>query len=230
MATAVIAGLSFSYIPLMGWLLINSKTHFTVPLTNFDYKPWRLFFFALGLPSFICGIVMLLLPESPKFLFSKGDEEGALNILRRVYGINNGGDGKYSVTRILEDPDFNVEATCADRDEPSNSFLFMWHQILQLVSKKFIWKTMITLLLQFSIFGSSQSLYVFFPELINPLVQHSLEEDGESLTMCEVYENHRKNVTFFVDEQDLVSRLLNLKFILIGVFNFLATRTVHGNS
>jgi VNT family MFS transporter (synaptic vesicle glycoprotein 2) len=210
MATAVIAGLSFNYITLMGWLVIDFKIHFTVPLTNFDYKPWRLFFFALGLPSFICGIVMLFLPESPKFLFSKGDEEGALNILRKIHRINNGGDGKYSVTRILEDPEHeDHHNTCADLDEPTNSFLFMWHQILHLVSKKFIWKTMITLLLQFFIFGSSQCLYVFFPELINPLVQHSLEEDGESLTMCEVYENHRKNVTSFVDEQDLVSRLVN---------------------
>jgi VNT family MFS transporter (synaptic vesicle glycoprotein 2) len=49
------------------------------------------------------AILLIFLPESPKFLLSQGDCEGALNIFRKIYHINTGKKHDfYPVSFILE--------------------------------------------------------------------------------------------------------------------------------
>jgi MFS transporter, VNT family, synaptic vesicle glycoprotein 2 len=56
-------------------LLLNRKFSLPIPWLNIDYKPWRAYLLACGLPSLVCGIALMFFPESPKFLFSKVSEE-----------------------------------------------------------------------------------------------------------------------------------------------------------
>jgi len=58
--------------------------------SSFKYNSWRIFLLVCSVPSFVVAILLIFLPESPKFLLSQGDHEGALNIFRRIYHINTG--------------------------------------------------------------------------------------------------------------------------------------------
>lgn len=43
-----------------------------------------------AIPSFIVTFLLLYLPESPKFLLSKGKNEQAMDVFRRIYTTNIG--------------------------------------------------------------------------------------------------------------------------------------------
>lgn len=71
MAASFIYGLSCNYMPILGFLVLNRTFHYHIPLFNIAYKPWRFYLLSCGLPSLVCAIVLLFIPESPKFTFSK---------------------------------------------------------------------------------------------------------------------------------------------------------------
>ena len=61
-----------------------------IPLFNgfFVVKPWRLFLFTTSLIPMLCFLLMLNLPESPKFLFVQGKYRKTLQILRQMHHDN----------------------------------------------------------------------------------------------------------------------------------------------
>ena len=40
-------------------------------------------------PSIICAVWVFFMQESPKFLFTKGREIEAVNVLKKIYQLNN---------------------------------------------------------------------------------------------------------------------------------------------
>ena len=54
---------------------------------------WRIMMGLAAIPAAIQLIGMPLLPESPRYLFAKGDRDGARKILQRIYGVRNDPDG-----------------------------------------------------------------------------------------------------------------------------------------
>jgi MFS family permease len=193
MGATFIFGVACNYFPLLGWLVINADFKIAMPFLNIVFKPWRLYLLLLGVPSLLCAMVLLFLPESPKYVFSKGNEEGALKILKRIYRMNNGGDDSdFTVTKILEDPEYLEENS---NDEGANAFVLIWRQLGQLMSRKYVWKTFIACLMQFSIYGSTHGLYMFFPELIDQVSQYSQENSETDQTMCQIYEREQLNAS-----------------------------------
>jgi VNT family MFS transporter (synaptic vesicle glycoprotein 2) len=206
MAATFIFGIGCNYFPLLGWLVINDDFHVAIPFLNLIFKPWRLYLLALGIPSLLCAIAMIFLPESPKFVFSRGDEEEALKILKRIYKINNGDDeSNFNVTKILEDPEYLEESN----DMTVHPIILMWKQSLQLVSRKYVWKTLIACLMQFSIYGSTHGLYMFFPELIDQVSQYNHENPDGEQTMCQIYEKVQMNASV----SDVFNAVSSLMFL-----------------
>lgn len=62
-----------NYMPILGFFILNQSFHFHVPLFNVEYKPWRFYLLCCGLPSLICAIILMFIPESPKYTFTKVD-------------------------------------------------------------------------------------------------------------------------------------------------------------
>lgn len=71
MTASFIYGLACCYMPILGFFVLNRTFHFHIPIFNILYKPWRFYLLFCGLPSLVCAIVVLFIPESPKFTFSK---------------------------------------------------------------------------------------------------------------------------------------------------------------
>jgi VNT family MFS transporter (synaptic vesicle glycoprotein 2) len=70
-----------------------------IPIT---FGSWRIFVVVSALPSIVTAVILLFLPESPKFLFSMGKEEQALDVLRHVYAVNAGRNVEEYSVRCLQ--------------------------------------------------------------------------------------------------------------------------------
>jgi hypothetical protein len=144
-------------LPLIALLIINHEWHFYISLIDVDYKPWRLFIVSCGLLSLISGICFIFLPESPKFVYAKGDERKALDIMRKIYSINTGLPGdSYDVKGILKDADEYRD----DFDSSQHNFIVgtmksVWRQTAPLFQKVHLKNTLNLCTIQFLIFITS---------------------------------------------------------------------------
>lgn len=88
--------------PGLAYLILPLDFNIPVPWLAINYRPWRLYTFICALPLGIGMVMMLFLYESPKFIANKGNEETALDILRRIYKRNGGSMEEYSVNNVLD--------------------------------------------------------------------------------------------------------------------------------
>lgn len=69
---------------------------------NITFRSWRVFVIVSSIPSIITTAILFFLPESPKFLFTMGKEEQAVNVLRHVYAVNTGRDTEDYPVRFVQ--------------------------------------------------------------------------------------------------------------------------------
>lgn len=89
--------ISYAVLCMNGVAILNSiPAMFIVPMEwtwsmfLLDFKPWRLYLICMALLNLLNGIVIGLLPESPKFLLITNRKEKALGVLQRMYAFNTG--------------------------------------------------------------------------------------------------------------------------------------------
>ncbi|CAO1331214.1 unnamed protein product [Diamesa serratosioi] len=188
MAASFVYGVCCNYMPLLGFGILNQSFHFTIPLLNIVYKPWRLYLVACGLPSLLCAFAMFFLPESPKFTFSMGNEEGTLKILQKIHKINNPNDKEsYKVVKLVEDIEFlDDESRLSVVTGSTNPIVQLWRQTCLLFNRKHIRKTVLICLMQCGLYGSCHGLYMFFPEIVDNLTIFSKEFPAGRATICEI--------------------------------------------
>lgn len=167
-------------MPILGFLVLNRTFHFHIPLFNIEYKPWRFYLLFCGLPSLFCAIILLFMPESPKFTFSKvrnsmllrlkllvsqlfslfqGNEEETLNILRKIYKINNPkSEVEYNVTKVVEDLEFIDNDSRELNNVSENPFVMLWKQTRLLFSSKNAKKTILVCLMQASAYDTRETV------------------------------------------------------------------------
>lgn len=81
-----------------------------VQLTDsFVYRPWRLLFILCTIPGFLVGVAFYCLPETPKFLLSQNRSTEALQVLTKMYQLNNGREKYYEVYELT--PEVGVSMT-----------------------------------------------------------------------------------------------------------------------
>lgn len=54
----------------------------------FTFSEWKLFVLVCGIPSLLCALVMMRMPESPRFLLLQGNHHKAKEVLVRMYVTN----------------------------------------------------------------------------------------------------------------------------------------------
>ncbi|XP_055584683.1 synaptic vesicle glycoprotein 2C-like [Uranotaenia lowii] len=77
-------------LPSLAWVIIPQNWDFMLFGGNFVIHSWQIFLAVSCVPSLLSGILVLFLPESPKFLMSKGHNERALEVFRTLYALNSG--------------------------------------------------------------------------------------------------------------------------------------------
>ncbi|CAO1319776.1 unnamed protein product [Diamesa serratosioi] len=183
MAASVVFAGSCLLLPTLAWLVINQHWQFYVPFLQVIYKPWRLFLLACGIPSFICGLILILLPESPKYTFSQGDEAATIKIFRQIYYANTG-KTDYNVAKIKKDEEFL-------RTKDGKNLIKNMISQSRLLGSQYLKSIVIMSLLQFGIFFVCNGMLLFFPDILNQMAQYMQNPDStnNSIKLCEIVEN-----------------------------------------
>ncbi|CAD7090043.1 unnamed protein product [Hermetia illucens] len=148
------------------------------------FSSWRLVEMTCALPGICVLVVLPFMPESPKFLLSKGDNEGSLKVLRYIYYINTGkSKDEYPVEKLYED-----SANLKESDEPRNPFLLLWNQTIQMFLKSRVWVSLNLLTNIFVSYAVWNGLHAWYPEILT--LTSKLRETG--MTVCEIVQNELK--------------------------------------
>lgn len=84
-------GFAMIYCPAMASLLLNENIiDFEVHIlySNLYLRPWRMLGCVFFLPGIIAFLLVLLMPESPKFLFMIGDMEKGMKVMEWISQTN----------------------------------------------------------------------------------------------------------------------------------------------
>ncbi|CAK1543749.1 unnamed protein product [Leptosia nina] len=77
-------------LPLLAWAILTQDWHFKPFGDVIVIHAWNLFLLAAALVPLLTGVAFVFMPESPKFLMSRGRNEEALDIFRKIYAMNTG--------------------------------------------------------------------------------------------------------------------------------------------
>ncbi|XP_063700760.1 synaptic vesicle glycoprotein 2C [Culicoides brevitarsis] len=176
------------FVASLAWLVIPSGVGFVTKY--FVYNSWRVFLMICAIPSFIVCALLLYLPESPKFLLSRGKEEKALNIFQWIYKVNTGKEmTDYPVKGLIIDDHLNQELEERKRPLKGNFKKMLWdvtHTTKQLFQSPVLKFTMISITINFTFHIGYYGLMMWLPELFNRFDQYSNHFPGESASVCKV--------------------------------------------
>lgn len=93
----------------LSWLLLPLTSMIILPIqwkiqfNGFLFNSWRIFVLLAVIPSALSSLCLgMLLPESPKFLFSQGYEKDAIRIMETMYCFNYGPQKSFPVSDFRE--------------------------------------------------------------------------------------------------------------------------------
>lgn len=177
MAASTIFGIGSTFLPVLAWLIINHQFSFNIPIIKTVYKPWNLLLLTCGIPSLFCGLVLLIIPESPKFVLGQGKQKETKEILKTMYHWNTGKD-KNTFTEILSIQEESSASTTKDKS--------VWAQLISIFKPEYLMTTLTTCTIQFFIFASAHGMYFWYPDTINKVAEFREENPLERITICEI--------------------------------------------
>ncbi|KDR21687.1 synaptic vesicle glycoprotein 2B-like [Zootermopsis nevadensis] len=171
----------------LAWLIIPQDWAVQLPWPDLIFRSWRVFVVINALPSVATAVILFFLPESPKFLFSKGKEGQALDVLRRVFAVNTGRPAEeYPVARVVMDAREIAPTAVVQPTSAIEIFKSMWLQTKPLFQRPNLTLTTLACIIQFSLYASYNGFAVWLPDLYNRLSIYTERNPNHSLTICEV--------------------------------------------
>lgn len=197
MQSAIIYGISCLLLPVIAVLVINQNWQFDIPYIGITYKPWRMFIIVCSLPGLISSIVLIFLPESPKFVLGQGNKAGAYEILQKMHRINNGRNTELEVFEIFEEPESisNRQRILKAKDSRFPVLTSVWIQTAPLFRPPFLFSTVLICTIQFGIYATSNGFYMFVPEILNKISSTVDSLVDQRIEMCKIINMDPINVT-----------------------------------
>lgn len=186
----------------LGNLFVASLAWIIIPQTighhseYFTYKSWQIFLALCSIPSFIVAILLLYLPESPKFLLTQNEHEEALKVFRRIYKTNTGKDqGSYPAKSLIIDSKFSANkiAPVGEGNVKTDLCRMMLGGIIENTRQLFVppilHYTLISVTINLTFHIGYYGLMMWFPELFNRFDEYSKAHNGmKNATVCQVTE------------------------------------------
>ncbi|XP_053612061.1 synaptic vesicle glycoprotein 2B-like [Plodia interpunctella] len=179
------------FVAGLAWVIIPSEIGGVTG--GFVYNSWRIFLLVMSLPSFLVAALLLLLPESPKFLITTGRQEEAMEVFRTIYLMNTGrSKDEYPVKQILiEEPVHRKpEKAPVENKEPKSKMRRMMSDIVEHSKQLFVPPilkfTAISITINFTFHIGYYGLMMWFPEMFNRFDEWSRTHDNAEADICQV--------------------------------------------
>lgn len=176
------------FVAGLAWLIIPQEIG--VYSSNFIYNSWRIFLLICSLPSFVVGVMLFFLPESPKFLLSRGKSEKAIEIFKSIYHINTGNEkNRYPVKHLILDDSFKSHMSVSKLpigQKLKKMFMAIVEHSRQVFVKPILKFTLISITINFTFHIGYYGLMMWFPELFNRFDEFSRDHPNQLASVCEV--------------------------------------------
>lgn len=198
MGSALLFGISCLFLPLVAWFVINQDWQFDVPMIDITYKPWRLFLVVCSVPGILAAILLLFLPESPKFVLGQGKNFEAYEILRKINRWNNGKSKELELFEIYEEAESieNRRRVLECKETRFPLLTTVWIQTAPLFKPPHLGATLLICTIQFCIYATSNGFYMFFAHILNSMASklHTFNTD-QRMMMCDIINMKTGNMT-----------------------------------
>lgn len=187
MASCILLGIFAFMLPFAAWVVINRDWEFNVPWIDVNYRPWRLFFIVCALPEMIAFVILIYLPESPKFLLDNGKPEEAYKVLQQMNRWNNGKHSRLEPMEIYKEvTPIDIEPTNSNDNNRCTYLKSVWNQTIPLFKPPLFRSTILVCLVQFSIYYTFQGVNIFFGDILNKIGMYSVHHAEQNAMMCDI--------------------------------------------
>ncbi|XP_055680185.1 synaptic vesicle glycoprotein 2A-like [Lutzomyia longipalpis] len=204
--TCTFAGLSAVVVPAMGWWLLPQTWSIEI-YDGFFFRPWRLQLILHTLPGLLAAVLFNLLPESPKFLVAQGRTEEALAVVKWIHMKNSG--GKLAEMDITE-----LTSEASGIQHNGGCLKSMWNQTVPLFTYPYVVRFVVFCLIQFGIFYTCAGVGLWFPEIVNRILQAKTEE---SRTVCQMLD-FAPNVTHLELQEEVCDDSIDTDTFVYNLF------------
>ncbi|KAJ8315817.1 hypothetical protein KUTeg_007967 [Tegillarca granosa] len=159
----------------LAWIIIPLNIGYKSP--DFDYDSWRIFVAVCTIPSLTSAAIFVLMPESPKFLLTKGHGLEALAVMKKVYKTNNPDSRedfkvkKLILTRDKYEKRDGIDLLKIDTRNSwykiKSSIKLLLHSTVELFQPPLKRGTIVMLIVNFSLSYGYYGLWMWFPELFS---------------------------------------------------------------
>lgn len=178
------------FVAGLAWLIIPTGVGFVTPL--FTYNSWRIFLMVCSLPSFIVAFLLFYLPESPKFLLSRGKHDKALAIFRGIFVTNTKKSAdQYPVYELALDEKTLHELKASQENAKGKCSKMMSGMVdhsKQLFRSPILKFTLVSITINFTFHIGYYGLMMWFPELFHRFDEYTTDFPNESAGVCTVTE------------------------------------------
>lgn len=187
----LLVGFSFAigtiYLPLLAAFILPLDIKWEM-FDNFYFYSWGLFLVLTAIPALLSGILFVFLPESPKYLMSKGEHDKALDVFRRIYAINTGNPpSEYPITKL----NIASEKIESDQIEEETPKLSKWSaiqegcsQIIPLIKPPHLLNFSLVCSIELFSMCSLNTLRLWLPQLFQVINDYKFLNNGTSETLC----------------------------------------------
>ncbi|XP_064212298.1 synaptic vesicle glycoprotein 2C [Tribolium castaneum] len=176
-------------LPLLAWSILPLNINFGL-FGGFEFHAWNLFLLVTMFPTVIAGVAFFLMPESPKYLMSKGNNEDALKVFEKIFAMNKKQPKEeYPVKSLVDDKQIY---------QKKYSVKEAWQQISPLFSLKYAGSLTLVCLLQFFYMMSINSLRLWLPEIFQ-IVNDYEQENDKPISFCQMLNRIKPTVNAETD-------------------------------
>lgn len=202
MAAAAVYSVIYIMVPLTAWTVINEDWQFQVPIIDITYKPWRLFIVLCSSCEIVVAVILIFLPESPKFVLGQGNKAETYRILQQMHRWNNGRNSTLEAFEIYEEIE-SIENREQILDCQKSQFPLLksiWIQTAPLFQSKHLLSTVLVCFIQFVLCATSTGFFMFFGQILNKMSMILENFRDERVWMCDVISMKTSNESMAIDE------------------------------
>ncbi|XP_018562418.1 synaptic vesicle glycoprotein 2B [Anoplophora glabripennis] len=189
--------LSMGFIAGAGQVAMPVLSSFFLPLdftvTPFNgyikFHSWNLLILISSILSFTAGTVFIFLPESPKYLMTKGNNEEALTVFRKVYRINKGQpEDSYPIKKLINE---TIESKYTGNGRKAIVINYIkngWHQVAPLLNKIYFPKLLLVTTIELIIITNINTLRLWLPQIFQSIHEYQADHNGMTAQLCTMLE------------------------------------------
>ncbi|XP_026747517.1 synaptic vesicle 2-related protein-like [Trichoplusia ni] len=206
--TSVLMLFLLSYV-VPGYFILQLK--FAYDLVFISITPWRVLTIVMAAPLGISAFLLHFCYESPKFLVNAGQEQKALEYLRKIWVRNGNCENDFLIRRVTLKEDSKV------RDKHINFFKSLWQQTIPLFEPPLLWRTLQLFFLTTVIYSINNSLVMWMPYIVEAFTAGVHTTADKSRSLCNIIMSISSTNATISDDSVICFSSIQTRTLLSGI-------------